>query len=55
VPAAQDVALQPPFQGVLAEHLHDAPVGGQVAAVGVLREVLAAKRSDYRSAAANDY
>ena len=41
VPAAQDVALQPPFQGVLAEHLHDAPVWGQVAAVGVLREILA--------------
>jgi hypothetical protein len=36
VPAAEDVALQPPFQGVLAEHLHDAPVRGQVAAVGVL-------------------
>ena len=44
MPAARDVALQPPFQGVLAEHLHDAPVGGQVAAVGVLREVLAERR-----------
>jgi hypothetical protein len=43
-PAAEEVALQPPFQGVLAEHLHDAPVRGQVAAVGVLREVLAEPR-----------
>ena len=40
VPAAQKVALQPPFDGVLAEHLHDAAFGSEFAAVGVLREVL---------------
>ncbi len=40
VPAAQQVTLQPAFDGVLAEHLHDAAVRGQFAAVRVLREIL---------------
>jgi hypothetical protein len=29
-PAAQNVTLQPPFNGVLAEHLHDAPSASSV-------------------------
>ena len=41
MPAAQNITLQPPFHGVLAEHLHDAAVRGKLAAVGVFREVLA--------------
>ena len=40
MPAAQQVAFQPAFDGVLAEHLHDAAFGRQIAAVGILREVL---------------
>jgi len=40
MPAAQSVALQPPFHGVLAEASHDPPFLGQFAAVGVFREVL---------------
>ena len=41
MPAAQDITLQPPFDGVLTEHLHDATVRGQLPAVGVFREILA--------------
>ena len=39
VTAGEDVALEPAFEGVLGEHLHDAAVGGHVGAVGVLGEV----------------
>src|SRR5262245_57713269 len=41
VPAAQNIALQPSFHGVLAEHFHDAAVRGKLAAVGVFRKILA--------------
>ena len=40
MPAAQQVALQPSFDGVLAEHLHDPAFGSELAAVGVLGEIL---------------
>ena len=40
VPPAQDIALQPPLHGVLAEHLHNPAAQGQFAAVGILRKVL---------------
>jgi len=39
VAAGQQVALEPTFDGVFAEHLHDAAFGSEIAAVGVLREV----------------
>ena len=39
VAAGEDVAFEPAFEGVLAEHLHDAAVGGEFAAVGVFGEV----------------
>ena len=39
VPAAQNVAFKPPFHCMLAEHLHDAAVRGEIAAVGILREI----------------
>ena len=32
----EDVAFEPAFEGVLAQHLHDAALGGEVTAVGVL-------------------
>ena len=41
VPAGQQVAFEPALERVLAEHLHDAAVGRQIAAVGVLGEILA--------------
>src|SRR5262249_39989554 len=41
MPAAQKVPLEPPFHGMLAEHLHDATVRSKVATVRVFREVLA--------------
>ena len=41
VPAGQQIAFEPALQRVLAEHLHDPAVGRQLAAVGVLGEVLA--------------
>ena len=41
MPAAQDVTLQPPFHGVLAEHLHNSAVRCELPAVSILREVLA--------------
>ena len=40
MPAAQNITLQPSFHGVLTEHLHDAAVWGQLAAVSILREVV---------------
>ncbi|CRK12876.1 hypothetical protein BN1723_009833, partial [Verticillium longisporum] len=41
VAAREDVALEPALAGVLREHLHDAALHGEVAAVGVLVKVLA--------------
>ena len=41
MPAGEDVALQPPFHSVLAEHLHNATVRRKLPAVLVFREVLA--------------
>ena len=38
VAAGEDVAFEPAFEGVLGEHLHDAAVGGELGAVGVLGE-----------------
>ena len=38
VPAREQVAFEPAEQGVLREHLHDAAVGRELAAVGVLRQ-----------------
>jgi hypothetical protein len=40
VPAGQQVALQPSFDCVLAEHLHNAAFGSEVSAVGILGEIL---------------
>jgi hypothetical protein len=40
VPAGEEVAFEPAFEGVLGEHLEDAAVGGELAAVGILREVV---------------
>ena len=45
VAAGEDVAFEPAFEGVLAEHLHDAAVGGEVAAVGVFGLVCRPSRS----------
>ena len=36
VPAGQQVAFQPAFERVLAEHLHHAAVGSDVGAIGIL-------------------
>jgi len=38
VTPGEQVALQPSEQRVLGEHLHDAPVAGKLAAVGVFRQ-----------------
>ena len=40
VASAEDVALEPPFERMLAEDLHDPPVGGEFAAVRVFGEDL---------------
>ena len=40
VPAGEQVAFEHAFHGVLAEHLDDAAIGRQLAAVGVFGEVL---------------
>ena len=40
VPAAQQVTLEPALDGVLAEHLHDPPVWGELTAVRVLGKIL---------------
>ena len=39
VPAGEQIAFEHAFHGVLAEHLHHAAVGREIAAVGVFREV----------------
>ena len=36
VPAGEDVAFEPAFERVFAEHFHHAAIGGDVRAVGVL-------------------
>ena len=36
VPPGQQVAFQPALQGMLAQPLHDPPVGCQLAAIGIL-------------------
>ena len=38
VPAGEQVALEPPEQRVLRQHLHDPAIGRELAAVGVLRK-----------------
>src|SRR5689334_8589330 len=38
--AAQDVTFEPAFYGMFAEHLHDAAVWRQLAAVQIFREIL---------------
>ena len=38
VAAGEDVAFEPAFEGVLGEHLHDAAVGSDLGAVGVIGE-----------------
>src|SRR5208282_2038550 len=40
VPATQDITLQPPFDGMLAQHLHHASIRRELAAVSVLWEIL---------------
>src|SRR5208282_1026599 len=40
MPAAQNVTLQPSFDGMLAEYLHYAAIWSELTAVSVLREVL---------------
>ena len=37
--ARQDIAFCPAFERVLAEHFHDASVGRELAAIGVLGPV----------------
>ena len=37
VAAGQEIAFEPAFERVLAEHLHDAAIGSDVCAVGVFR------------------
>jgi len=37
VAPGQHIPFQPALQGMLAEHLHYPPVGGEKAAVGILR------------------
>jgi hypothetical protein len=39
--ASQNVAFQPPFDGVLTQHLHNATLGGKLAAISVFREIFA--------------
>src|SRR5947208_16071950 len=41
MPPAQNVTLKPPFDRVLAEHLHNSTVRCKLAAVIIFREVLA--------------
>ena len=41
MPAGQNVAFEPPLDGVLAEHLHDATASCKLPAIGIFREVLA--------------
>ena len=41
VPAGEQVAFQPSFQRMLAEHLHHAAIEGHLRAVGVFREICA--------------
>jgi hypothetical protein len=40
MPAAQNVTLQPSFDGMLAEYLHYPPIWSKLTAVSVLGEVL---------------
>src|SRR6476660_7358719 len=40
VSSSEKVAFMPTFQGVLGEHFEDAAVGGQLAAVSVLRKII---------------
>ena len=36
VAPGQQIPFKPAFQGVFTEHFHDAPIGGQEAAIGIL-------------------
>ena len=40
VAPGQQIALVPALQGVLGEHLQDAPIRGQLATIGVLRQIV---------------